>query len=308
MRSTGSLKGQDKGFLIHGKLASHDQGATIFVRFLGVGDASQDSLGHASIVIEKLIDQNQPADVKDKSYQVDSSLIASSQRLLVDCGPGVIDAFIANYDTLPDAVFITHCHLDHIADFEKLFIKTWFAKKNFVSPNIADVPRFLPKIFVPADLIPLLHQRVGTYPSVLAEGGVNFWDAFQLIPVFNTFEYHGLVYQTFPVKHHGAGSAYSLYLPDAFFYSGDTRPIPDLLEHKISKDTSIFHDCSLVGNPSHTGIDDILREYSPGVIERLHVYHYNHRDEQKEFLKKGLRVIEPGQVFDFYHIQNKFYI
>jgi len=308
LRSTGPLEGQKNDSFTHGKLSSHEQGITVSVRFLGVGDASQDSLGHASIVVENLVDQNQPAGVKDKNRQAGSSLITPAQRLLVDCGPGVIDAFIANYDTLPDAVFITHCHLDHIADFEKLFIKTWFAKKNCLSSNVADTSKFLPKIFVPADIIPLLHQRVGTYPSVLAEGGVNFWEAFQLIPVFNTFEYHGLVYQTFPVKHHGAGSAYSLYLPDAFFYSGDTRPIPDLLEHKISKDTSIFHDCSLVGNPSHTGIDDILREYSPEIIERLHVYHYNHRDEQKEFLKSGLRVIEPDQVFDFYHIQSKFYI
>ena len=37
-----------------------------------------------------------------------------------------------------------------------------------------------------------LHQRVGDYPNVLAEGGVNFWEAFRLIPVGERFWHAGL--------------------------------------------------------------------------------------------------------------------
>lgn len=258
----------------------------IKVRFLGVGDASQNALGHAAIVIEQIVSQ---------------SLSGSNtiQRLLVDCGPGVLNTFLETYQCLPDAVFITHCHLDHIADFEKLFIKSWFSGSDKSNPDSLVKPRHIPKVFVPADIIPLLHQRVGSYPSALAEGGVNFWEAFQLIPVSDSFEFYDLMYKVFPVRHHGEGSAYSLYLPDTFFYSGDTRPIPDLLTYKVSDATCIFHDCSVVGNPSHTGIEDIFREYPPELIERLYIYHYNNSEQESEFLSRGLRVVKSGQVFEF---------
>src|SRR6185437_8201506 len=36
----------------------------------------------------------------------------------------------------------------------------------------------------------------------------------------------------------------------------------------------VAHDCGLVGNPSHTGIDDIEREYDVALRARLLLYHY----------------------------------
>ena len=235
------------------------------LQFLGVGDASQQGLGHASAVVE-----------------------LGTKRLLIDCGPGVLDAFMQRYEgCMPDALFITHCHLDHIADFEKLFIKCWFKQ-----------PRQPCQVFVPAAIIPLLHERVGTYPGALAEGGCNFWDAFQLIPVSAEFIFSSTTFKVTPARHHGVGSAYSLYLPGQFFYSGDTRPIPEILEHSISKDTVIFHDCSVIGNPSHSGIDDILREYSATVLERMWVYHYHSALDREQFTKVHLRVVAPQQRFE----------
>lgn len=239
---------------------------SLSVRFLGVGDASQQSLGHASIVVDD-----------------------ASTKLLVDCGPGVLSSYIDTYQALPQAVFITHCHLDHIADFEKLFIKCWFstAQKNKT------------KIFVPVDIIPLLHSRVANYPGALAEGGVNFWEAFQLIPVSSGFEFSGLSFKVFPVRHHGLNSAYSLYLEDCFYYTGDTRPIPEIIEYEISEKSIIFHDCSVVGNPSHTGIDDIFREYKKDTINRMRFYHYNQADDQHIFYSRELKTVKPGDVFSF---------
>lgn len=240
------------------------------VRFLGVGDASQEALGHASIVVECNTEN-------------------SKNNLLVDCGPGIIQSYVETYNELPSAVFITHCHLDHIADFEVFFIKTWFSGRE----------HFRPKLFVPVSIIPLLHQRVATYPGVLAEGGVNFWDAFQLIPVSDSFEYGSCIFHVFPARHHGANSAFSVCVQDAFFYSGDTRPVPEILEHHVSEKTQIFHDCSVIGNPSHSGIDDIFREYQPATIERMLFYHYHSKKDISAFDKKNMTAVTSGQIFHF---------
>jgi len=243
---------------------------TIDLRFLGVGDASQQGLGHASICIEQCINEE------------------SNQTLLVDCGPGTLDRFLDHYQTLPDAVFITHCHLDHIADLEKLFIKCWFSSD-----------KHRPLMFVPVSIIALLHERLATYPGALAEGGVNFWEAFRLIPVSRSFECFGLSFDVWPARHHGFESAFSLSLADQFYFTGDTRPIPEILEYKISKDSMIFHDCSVVGNPSHSGLDDLQKEYSQSVQDRIHVYHYNNEAQRQQFLDAGFHCVRAGDTFSF---------
>lgn len=237
----------------------------IELTFLGVGDASQQGLGHAAICVEH-----------------------EDQTLLVDCGPGVLERFLDRYQRLPDALFITHCHLDHIADMEKLFIKCWFSET-----------ACRPLLFVPAQIIPLLHERVGTYPGALAEGGVNFWQAFQLIPVSRSFEFMQLSFEVWPARHHGADSAYSLCLPEHFYYTGDTRPIPEILEHRVNEKALIFHDCSVTGNPSHSGIDDLMNEYTSAVRERIYVYHYNNVKQRQVFLDAGLKCVEENQRFVF---------
>ncbi|MFT5084542.1 MAG: ribonuclease BN (tRNA processing enzyme), partial [Lentisphaeria bacterium] len=220
----------------------------ISVEFLGVGSSSQIDLGHAAIVIS-----------------------TPNKSLLVDCGPGTLKTYGAHIENtlgekgqpsslevldkhapttaLPDAIFVTHCHLDHIGDFENIFIKSWFSRPG--GPK--------PKLFVPVSIVPLLHQRVAGYPSVLAEGGVNFWEAFQLIPVGDTFVFDNITWHVIPVRHHAPQSAFGLHLPGAFFYTGDTRPIPEIIAYTLTRDETIFHDCGVLGNPSHTGIDDALR-------------------------------------------------
>ncbi len=236
------------------------------VTFLGVGGASQEGLGHASAVVE-----------------------FDGKRLLIDCGPGTTKRFLDRYQCLPDAVFVTHCHLDHVGDFENLFIKSWF-----------NLPaRVQPKVFVPAAIVPLLHTRVGSYPAALAEGSINFWDAFQLVPVSEKFIFNGLDFHVIPVRHHAPNTAFGLSVPGVFFYTGDTRPIPEVIEHRVNQGEVIFHDCGVVSNPSHTGIEDVLREYSADVIARIRCYHYYTVDDVQRFTEKGLRVVKQGDAFTF---------
>jgi len=239
---------------------------SLSLHFLGTGNAQSLDLGCSSCVLEK----------------------GDKPMLLVDCGPESIRGHAHRYQgALPEAIFITHTHMDHIAGLENLFYLFWFNEQ--ISTPI--------KLFVPVKLVELLHKRVGDYPSVLAEGGANFWDAFQLIPVGETFWHQGLRFHVFPVRHHEFNSAYGLSLSGHFLFTGDTRPIPEVLNRFACQGETVFHDCGLKGNPSHTGLDDLPGSYNPEQLARMVLYHYESRQAGDYMEQLGYRVAQPGERF-----------
>ena len=57
----------------------------------------------------------------------------------------------------------------------------------------------------------------------------------------------------------------------------------------------IAHDCGLVGNPSHTGIDDIEREYPDEAMRsRLLLYHYGSVADGTALAALGYRIAAMG--------------
>jgi hypothetical protein len=56
----------------------------------------------------------------------------------------------------------------------------------------------------------------------------------------------------------------------------------------------LVHDCDLHGNPSHTGLADLLREYSDELRRQMIVYHYASLADGAELARAGLRVARPG--------------
>lgn len=233
------------------------------LRFHGVGNASAVELGSAMATIER---DGRP-------------------WLTIDCGAEGLSACLAHYGEAPRALFVTHTHLDHVAGFERLFADVYFDPAR----------RGRTRVYVPAPVLPWLHRRVGDYPNVLAEGGANFWDAFQLIPVADAFWHEGLRLEVFETRHHWPQTSYGLRLRGSVVWTGDTRPIPETLARVADAGELIAHDCALRGNPSHSGIDDLEREYPRDLLDRCVLYHYTSAADGDALQARGHRIAHPGE-------------
>ncbi|MGH8184262.1 MAG: MBL fold metallo-hydrolase [Rhodanobacteraceae bacterium] len=228
---------------------------------LGTGAASAVDLGSSGAVLER---DGRPL-------------------LLIDCGPGTLEHYLRAYRALPPAVFITHGHMDHVAGLERLFHAAWF--------DLAQ--RGQVKLFMHANLVPILQARVADYPNAIAEGGANFWEAFRLVALSRGFWLCGRWFEVFATRHHLPGTSFGVALRGCFAWTGDTRPIPETLSAVADAQTLIAHDCTLHGNPSHTGVEDLEREYPGHLCAQLLLYHYGSEADAQALRGRGFKVAVP---------------
>ncbi|QAU23901.1 MBL fold metallo-hydrolase [Dyella sp. M7H15-1] len=233
------------------------------LHFLGTGAAHAVELGSSSAVLER----------------------DGKPLLLIDCGPDTLDRYLAAYGEPPRNLYITHTHMDHVGGMERLFTRLW----------LNEALRGRTRVFAHAALIPWLQMRVADYPGALAEGGVNYWEAFRLVPCTRGFWLDGWWFDVFATRHHRPDTSFGLALDGSFVFTGDTRPIPEVLAHYAKGQVWIAHDCGLIGNPSHTGIEDIEREYNAELRARLLLYHYGSVADGAALATRGYKVAGTGE-------------
>src|SRR5699024_9979131 len=135
------------------------------LRFLGTGAAHAHELGNASAVLQR---DDEPL-------------------LMIDCGPDALARYLDVYGEPPRALYITHLHMDHVGGLEELFQRAWFDEARCGRIHL----------YLHANLLPWMQARVADYPGVLAEGGVNFWEAFRLVPCSRGFWHAGYWFDVF---------------------------------------------------------------------------------------------------------------
>lgn len=236
------------------------------MRFLGIGGGT--SQGSPVAVVER----------------------GADPLLMIDCGPGALDAYRGRYGAIPRDVYLSHTHMDHVGGLEELF----HAAAPLVGGN-----RMPPvRLFMAASIVPLVQERVAGNPFVRAEGGVNFWDAFHLVPVSSGFWLDSLWFRVFEVRHMQPRFCHGVALAGSFLFTADTRPIPEVLREHAADGETIFHDCAVRANPAHSGFVDLLNEYNGETLDRIVAYHYGSVENGRRLERHGFRIAKLGHRHD----------
>jgi hypothetical protein len=71
--------------------------------------------------------------------------------------------------------------------------------------------------------------------------------------------------------------------------------VPEQLAHYAGRRELIAHDCALTGNPSHSGVDDLDRDYDAQLRARMILYHYGSAADGAALAARGYRVAQRGE-------------
>ncbi len=202
---------------------------------------------------------------------------AGESKLLLDCGPGVLEK-MRNLSLSPfklTAILLTHFHIDHVSDIFPLLKLRAFTPEGL--PNKS--PEKL-KILGPKGLKRFLETLIDnneffSYLKTLMR--YESYISLEEVEPWRVFEFEGVRLTSAPVTHDG-GVAYRLESHGAsLVYSGDTRFSENLVKLAEGVDV-LVHECSfpherLVGqHVSEVELAQIVAHVKPKTVVVTHLY------------------------------------
>ncbi|MFE8070225.1 MBL fold metallo-hydrolase [Marinobacteraceae bacterium S3BR75-40.1] len=198
-------------------------------------------------------------------WNTNALIESNGKRLLIDAGYTIKFALADQGLSLADidAIFITHVHADHAFGLERLGYECRFRYQT------------RPKLFLMPDLYDELWER--TLKGVMGqvgEGPASLEDFFEVRFIEQRrFAFEAIRLEVFANRHTPQKPSYGVMINDQLLYSGDTRPIPDVIEQY--QPTLIFHDCTLSDwNPVHASVRELRETYPSWARERMRLMSY----------------------------------
>jgi len=216
-------------------------------------------------------------------------LEADGNRLLVDCGSGVLDALArtdAGYEGV-DAVLLTHHHLDHVSDLDVLMKARWLAGETELT--IAGPPGTGALV---RDLLSVHEYMEGRLDLTLRD------------IESAAFSIAGFDGERMETRHSMQCFAYRLTSQSGgptTAFSGDSEAFPELVE--FADGAAVFvHDCSfpddvdVSNHPTPTSLGHAL-EAADAALGRIYLTHlYPHTESRHEEMLDSLGSHYDGDV------------
>jgi ribonuclease BN (tRNA processing enzyme) len=207
-------------------------------------------------------------------YNTNGLLQTKAGNLLIDCGYTIKAALHSQQLSFDDisAVFITHVHGDHVFGLERLAFESRFLLNKRISLYLE------PKLYRE-----LWDQTLRGSLGIVNGEPQSLEDFFDVILIEdNAFEFGGHQINTVEVDHARGKPAYGFVIDNYLFYSGDTRPIPHILEN-LEFEVG-FHDATIIeSSPVHANTQTLVNSYSPELCKKLYLMSYEDEVEDRAF-------------------------
>lgn len=206
-------------------------------------------------------------------WNTNAMITVDGQRLLIDAGYTIKFALHQQRLTFADidAVFITHVHADHCFGLERIAYECRFRYRK--KPTLYLAPGIYEELW---------GQTLKGVMGQVGEGSASLEDFFHIVQLNSeAFEYHGVRLVYFQNRHTPGKPSYGLWINERLLFSGDTRPIPDIV--KRFNPEIILHDGTLSEwNPVHASLSELLDSYPAAVRQRMYLMSYEDHWEESQ--------------------------